>query len=146
MRVLNDLLGDLDVLGKGLGGGVDHNGGEAAVDAALAGLKVRAVIEVQHDGDVGAALHGGLDELDEVGMVRVGAGALGNLKNNGSVFLLAGLGDALHDLHVVDVERADGVAVTSGMISSPFVKLFQTIGTFGTTYIVAQKTENTREK
>ncbi len=43
-------------------------------------------------------------------MVRVGAGTLGNLKNDGSVFLLAGLGDALHDLHVVDVERADGVA------------------------------------
>ena len=51
--VLNDLLGDLDVLGKGLGGGVDHDGGEAAVDAGLAGLKVRAVVQVQHDGDVG---------------------------------------------------------------------------------------------
>ena len=38
--ILHDLLGDLDVLGKGLGGSVDHDGGEAAVNAALAGLEV----------------------------------------------------------------------------------------------------------
>ena len=53
--ILHDLLGDLDILGKGLGGGVDHDGGEAAVDAALAGLKVGAVIQMQHDGNIGAA-------------------------------------------------------------------------------------------
>ncbi len=49
--VLDDLLGDLDVLLKGLGGAVDHNGGEAAVDAGLAGLEVRAVVQMQRDGD-----------------------------------------------------------------------------------------------
>jgi len=31
------------------------------------------------------------------------------------VLLLAGLGDALHDLHVVDVESADGVAAVIGL-------------------------------
>ena len=57
--ILHDLLGDLDVLGKGLAGSVDHDGGEATVNAALAGLEVRAVVQMQNDGDIGAALHSG---------------------------------------------------------------------------------------
>ncbi len=51
--ILHDLLGDLNVLGKGLAGGVDHDGGEAAVNATLAGLEVRAVVQMQNDGDIG---------------------------------------------------------------------------------------------
>ena len=43
VSVLDHLAGDLDVLGEGLGGSVDHNGDETAVDAALAGLEVGAV-------------------------------------------------------------------------------------------------------
>ena len=109
MGVLHHLAGDLDILGKGLGGRVDHHGGEAAVDTALAGLKVGAVVQMQHDGDVGAAGHSGLHQLHQIGVVGVGAGALADLQDHGSMLLLAGLGDALHDLHVVDVERADGV-------------------------------------
>ena len=115
VRVFDDLLRDLDVFGKGLGGGVDHHGGEAAVDAGLAGLEVRAVVKVQHDGDIGAALDRRFDELDKVGVVRVGAGALADLKDHGSVLFLACLGDALHDLHIVDVERADGVSAVIGL-------------------------------
>ena len=114
MCVLDDLLRDLDIFGKGLGGGVDHDRGEAAVDAGLAGLEVRAVVKVQHDGDIGAALDSSFHELDEVGVVRVGAGALADLQNHGRVLFLAGLGDTLHDLHVVDVERADGVSAVIG--------------------------------
>ena len=48
--VLNDLLGDLDVLLEGLGRCVDHNGGEAVVDAGLAGLEGIAVIQMQRSG------------------------------------------------------------------------------------------------
>ena len=69
MRVLNDLLGDLDVLCERLGGGVDHNGGEAAVDAGLAGLEVGAVVQMQNDGDIGAANYGSLDQLDQIVVV-----------------------------------------------------------------------------
>ena len=116
VRVLDDLLGDLDVLGKGLGGGVDHNGGEAAVDAALAGLKVGAVVQMQNDGDIGAANYGSLDQFDQIVVVRVGASTLGDLQDNGSVLFLAGFGDALNDFHVVDVESADGVAAVVSLL------------------------------
>ncbi len=110
MCVLNDLLGDLDVLCERLGGSVDHNGGKAAVDAGLAGLEVGAVVQMQNDGDIGAANYGSLDQFDQIVVVRVGAGTLGNLEDNGSVLFLAGLSDALNDFHVVDVESTDGVA------------------------------------
>ena len=110
MRVLDNLLGDLDVLGKGLGGSVDHDGGKAAVDASLAGLKVGTVVQMQNDGDLGALNDSRLDELDEVGVVCIGARALGNLQNHRRMLFLARLGDALDDFHVVDVESADGVA------------------------------------
>ena len=108
--VLHHLTGDLDVLGKGLGGGVDHHGGKAAVDAALAGFKIRSVIQMQHDGNIGAVLHGGFHQLHQIGVVGIGPRALADLQDHGSVLLLAGLGDALYDLHVVDVESADGIA------------------------------------
>ena len=83
--VLHYLLGDLDVLLEGLGGGVDHDGGKAAVNAGLAGLKVGAVVQMQHDGDVGALDGSGLHQLHQVGVVGVGAGALGHLKDQGSI-------------------------------------------------------------
>ena len=110
MRVLDNLLGDLDVLGKGLGGSVDHDGGKAAVDASLAGLKVGTMVQMQNDGDLGALNDSRLDELDEVGVVCIGARALGNLQNHRRMLFLARLGDALDNFHVVDVESADGVA------------------------------------
>ena len=114
--VLHDLLGDLDVLGKGLGAGVDHDGGEAAVDAGLAGLKVRTVVQVQGDGDLGALDDSGLYQLDQIGVVGIGSGALGDLKNQGRLLFLGGLGDALDDLHVVDVESADGVTAVISLL------------------------------
>ena len=55
-------------------------------------------------------LHRRLNELHEVDVLGIAAGALGHLKDQGSLEVDGGLGDALDDLHVVDVERADGVA------------------------------------
>ena len=116
MGVLDNLAGDLDVLGKGLGGGVDHNGGKAAVDAGLAGLKVRAMVQMQGDGNLGALQNSGLDQLHQVGVVGIGAGALGHLQDDGSLLLTAGFGDALHDFHIVHVESTDGVAAVIGLL------------------------------
>ncbi len=115
MGILHHLLGDFNVLREGLGAGVDHDGGKAAVDAALAGLEVRAVIQVQRDGDIGALNNSGLHQLHQIGVVGVGAGALGHLQDQGGVDFLGSFRDALDDLHVVDVESADGVTAGIGL-------------------------------
>ena len=116
VSVLNDLLGDLDVLLERLGGGVDHDGGEAAVNAGLAGLEGVAVVQVQGDGNVGALDNGSLHHLHQVGGVGVLTGTLGNLQDNGSVLLAAGLGDGLNDLHVVDVESTHSIAAVVSLL------------------------------
>ena len=116
MGILDDLAGQGDVVLEAVGGAVDHDGGEAAVDAALAGLEVGAVIQMQDDGDIRVLDDGSLDQLHQIGVVGIGARALGNLQDDGGLQLAAGLGDALHDLHVVDVEGADGVAAGIGLL------------------------------
>ena len=70
---------------------------------------------MQADGQAGLN-DGGLYQLDQVGVVGIGAGALGNLENQGSADFLGGLGDALDDLHVVDIEGSDGVAAVIGLL------------------------------
>ena len=62
VRVFHHFLRDGDVFFKGLAGGVDHDGGEAAVHAALAGLEGIAVIEVQADRKT-AVFHGRFDQF-----------------------------------------------------------------------------------
>ena len=53
VSIFYDLLGDGDILLKGLGGGVDHDGGETIVDTGFAGLKAVAVIQMQNDRQAG---------------------------------------------------------------------------------------------
>ena len=95
MCIRDSLLCHLNVLVERQGGTVDHNGAEAAVNAGLAGLEVRAVVQMERDGDLRALQHGGLDQLHQVGVAGVGAGALGHLEDNGGLFLAAGLGYTL---------------------------------------------------
>ena len=114
MGILHHLTGDGDVLLKGLGGSVDHNGGKAVVDAGFAGLKGVAVIQVQADGQAGLDL-GSLHQLYKIGAVGIGTGALGHLKDHRGIALPGSLGDALNDLHIVDVKGADGIAAVVGL-------------------------------
>ena len=53
VRVFDDLAGEGDVVLEGLAAAVDHDGGEAAVDAALAKLKAVAVVQMQGDRKTG---------------------------------------------------------------------------------------------
>ena len=103
---------------------VDHNGGETAVDAGLAGLKIRAVIQMQHDRQIHAALlrvqQRRLDQLHEIHMLGIRARALGDLENDRRLLHRGRLGDALNDFHVVDVERADGIVA--------FIRLLKHLG------------------
>ena len=125
MGVLDDLLGQGDVVLEGLGGTVDHDGGEAAVDAALAQLEGVAVVQMHADGEIEAGgllgvLDGSLNQLHQVGMLGIGARALGDLKDQRSMLFDGSLGDALDDFHVVYVESADGVAAVVGLLEHLF--------------------------
>ena len=54
------------------------------------------------------------NQLHEIGVVCVCARALGHLEDDRSFVLCGGLGDALHDLHVIDIECADGISACVG--------------------------------
>ena len=71
---------------------------------------------MQGDGNVGALDHSSLNQLYQIGGVCVSAGTLGNLQDYGSVLLAASLGNALNDLHVVDVESAHSVATVVSLL------------------------------
>ena len=106
--ILHDLAGQRDVVLKGMLGAVDHNGGEPAVDARLADVEIRAVVQMQ--GQVNAAVGNGcLCQRHEVRRFGVLPRACGDLQDDGGLNLTCCLGNRLHDLHVVDVEGADGV-------------------------------------
>ena len=120
VSVFNDFFGDLDIFGEGFRGSVDHNGGEAAVDAGFAGLEIGAVVEVENYRNFGTFGDSRFDEFNEIGMVGVSTGAFGYLKDDGGFFLAAGFGDTLDDLHVVYVESADGVTAVIGLFKHFF--------------------------
>ena len=109
VRVFDHLLGDGDVLFPRLGGSVDHDGGEAAVDGGLADLEVCAVVEVHGDGDV-RRLHRGFDEMAKVHGVGVLSRACRDLQDDGRIELVRSFDDGLDHLHIVHVERADRIA------------------------------------
>ena len=121
MGVLDDLLGDLDVLLEGQAALVDHDRGEAAVDTTLAQLEAVAVVQVDDDGQVEAGgllgvFDGSLDQVHQIDVLGIGASALGNLQDQRRALFDGGLGDALDDLHVVHVESADGVAAIVSLL------------------------------
>jgi len=121
VRVLDDLLGQRDVVRKGLGGTVDHNGGEAAVDAALAQFERIAVVEVHADREIKArglfrVFNRRFDQLHQIDVLRIRARTLGNLQDQRSALFDRRFGDALDDLHIVYVESADGVTAIVGFL------------------------------
>ena len=67
--IFNHLLGQGDVVLEALGGSIDHDGSETAVDTILAQLKGVAVIQMKGDGDVGMLDHGSLYQLHQIGVV-----------------------------------------------------------------------------
>ena len=115
VSIFHHLAGQGNVLGEGLGGGIDHHGGEAVLDAGLAQLKAVAVVQMQHNGQA-RLNNGGLHQLLQIGAVGIGARALGHLQDQGGLQLSGGLGNPLNDLHVVDVEGTDGVTAVVSLL------------------------------
>ena len=114
VSILNNLAGQSDVLFEGQVGAVDHDGGKATVDAALAGLEIGAVIQMHNDRQIGV-LNSSLDQLHQVYVLGVLARARGYLQDQRSILQLGAFGNALNDLHVVYVERAQRVAAFVGL-------------------------------
>ena len=114
VSVLDDLLREGDVLLVRQRRTVDHDGREAGVNAALAGLEAVAVVEVKDDLRIRATellgvFDRALSHVAEDRRVRILAGALRDLHDHGRLGLDRSLDDGLHLLHRVEVERGDGV-------------------------------------
>ena len=92
----------------------DHNGGETAVDAALAKLERVAVVKVYADGQLSFNF-GCFNKLHEICVVGIFPCACADLKNERCVFFFCSFGNSLDDLHVVNVECADGVSAVIGL-------------------------------
>ena len=106
----DDLLGLGDVFFDVILGTVEHNRGEALLNA-LFGRLIAAVVEVQRNrnGDAELLDHA-VDHADDGGVAaHVLAGALGYAQDNRGVILLRGEQDRLGPLQVVDVEVSNRV-------------------------------------
>ena len=119
MSVFNDLLGDLDVFFKRLGGSIDHNGCETVIDTGLAGLKCITVVKMQADRQTGLD-NCSFNQLYKISTVGISTCAFGNLKDDRSVAFLCSFCDTLDDLHVVDVESTNGVTTVVSFLKHFF--------------------------
>ena len=114
---LNQLGGLGNVLVDGVVAAVEHDAGEASLDAGLGAL-VAAVVQMQSNGN------GDVQGLDHSlnhgghGLVtgHVLAGALRYTQNNRAVQLLRSEQDGLGPLQVVDVELANGIVAVAGFV------------------------------
>src|SRR5437667_4850884 len=95
---------------------VDHDAGVAIVDAGLDQIERVAMVAVNGDRQRRIFLHGGVDDGLEIADVGVFAGTLADLKDQRAFLLGAGIDDGLAQLHVVDIERADGKSAAIGEI------------------------------
>ena len=119
MRIVHDLFGQGNVFFIRQVATVDHDGSKAAVDAGFAGLKIRAVVQVQRNRQTGFFSRR-FDHSDKIAVGSVFSCAGGNLQNHRGVVLFRSTGDTLNDFHVVDVESADGIAA--------FISFFEHFG------------------
>ncbi len=119
MSILDDFLRQSDVVLEGILRAIDHDRREAAIDAGLAGLEISAMVEVQGDRNI-VDLESSLDEVHEISMLGILAGTGRALQDDRRVQLASGLGDALDNLHVVDVESTDGVAALMSLLEHFF--------------------------
>ena len=115
MCVVHNLLGESDVLLVGKRGCVDHNGAEAHINAALAGLEAVAVVEVEADLGLFPAEFLGVcnstfSHVTEKSLVGIVAGALGYLEDNRGLGFGSGHNNGLELLHIVEIECRDGIS------------------------------------
>ena len=109
MSIFHNLLCEGDIVLKRMLGAVYHDGRKAAVDARLADIEIRAVVEMESEVNA-AVLSCRMSESHEISMLCILACAGGNLKYDRRFLLCRSFGDSLNYLHIVDVEGAYGIA------------------------------------
>ena len=114
VRIFHYLLGNGNILGKRLGAGVDHYRGKTRIDTILTGLKISTMVQMEGNGQA-RILHSGLHQLTQVDGLGILAGPCRSLQNDRCLDLSRRLGNRLDDLHVVNIEGADGVALLIGL-------------------------------
>lgn len=119
--ILDHSAGLFHILLIGLCGTVKHDGGEAVVDASLAHLKGRAMVQMQGNRNIRILFYSGLDHLYQIGRVRILAGAGRNLQDHRGLQLRAGAHNALDDFHIVNIERADRIAAVVCLLNISLV-------------------------
>jgi len=122
MSVLDNLLGESDVLLIGESRAVDHDVAEAIADAINAELIAVTMIKVESDGDtlvlgvdLLGVLNSTLSHVTEEGLVGISTSTLGHLEDDRALALDASSDDSLHLLHVVEVESRDSEALLHSM-------------------------------
>ena len=111
--VFNDFFREGDIVFERMFRAVNHDGSETAVDAVFAGFKVSAVVEVKGDGEI-MIFQSCFYEMFQIRRFSVFAGTGRSLKDDRRVQFSSGLGNALDDFHVVDVECTDSIVAFIG--------------------------------
>ena len=109
MCIFNYLLGQSNIVFKRLRRSIDHDRSKSTVDAVLAQLEGIAVIKMKCDRNLRILNYSCFYKFHQVGVVRICARALGNLKDYRAVQLACSFGNTLNDFHVVHIESADGI-------------------------------------
>ena len=112
--VIDDFAAEFHIFFKRLVAAIDHHTGEPFVDAFFAEPEAVAVVEVDGDREIREA-HRRCDQFFEVDRIGILAGPAGNLQHYRSFFFFAGLDDGLKQLHIIDVESAQGVFALEGL-------------------------------
>jgi len=122
MSILDDLLGESDVLLIRKSRTVDHDIAEAEADAVNAELVAVTMIKVESDGDtlvlgidLLGVLNSTLSHVTKKSLVSIGTSTTRNLKDNRALGLDASSDDSLHLLHVVEVESGNCKALLHSM-------------------------------
>ena len=100
--------GQFNIIFKGVFAAVNHNGGEATIDASFADFKIFTVVKVQANGQA-AVFNCSFHQFHQVDMASVFTSASGNLQNQGSLFNFCCFYDTLDDFHVVYVESTNSI-------------------------------------
>jgi len=122
MSVLDNLLGEGNVLLIGKSRAIDHDVAEAAGNAVDAELVAVTMVKVESDGDtlvlrvdLLGVLNSTLGHVTKKSLVSIGTSTTRNLEDDRALGLDASSDDSLHLLHVVEVEGGDSKALLHGM-------------------------------